>query len=93
MQSLINAGSTQTTAWLRALWVGLGAFALVAIPFYLTNKADMGRGDAIEEAILWGALALFGGGGVGVGMGQSDVIRDHKGEQLPGDVGVPPPPG
>ena len=87
MRSLINAGSTQSTAWLRALWVGLGAFVVVAIPFYLGNKGDMGRADAIEEALLWGFLALFGGGGTGAAMGRSDVNRDKDDEVLPGDVG------
>jgi hypothetical protein len=92
MQSLINAGSTQSTAWLRALWVGLGAFIVVAVPFYLINKAEMGRADAIEEAILYGVLALFGGGGVGAGMGRADVHRDNRHQTLPGDVGQPPHP-
>ena len=88
---LLNAGSTVATAWLRTVWVGLGAFAGVTIPFYLSNKNDMGRADAIEEAVLWGLAALFGAGVIRGGVeGTADGLRDSKGDVKSGDVGQPP---
>lgn len=88
--SLLNAQSTILTAWIRTFWVGLGSFVSVAAPFYLAHKSDMGKGDAIEEAVIWGLCAIFGVGVVRGGVeGTSDAIRDSKGNVKPGDVGQP----
>jgi hypothetical protein len=87
--SLINFDSTKTTVLMRTMWAALGAFISVAAPFYMANKSDMGRGDAIEEAILWGLCAVFGVSAIRGGVeGVADMNRNAQNDSRPGDPGV-----